>query len=149
QSDQRRSGRVPGSALRVPTLRVRHLRGHHQDNVRRSDGFRCQERHRLGGSRRQGVPGDDLRHQQEGGELLPQQDLGQEEPAPRLHHRNDLCLVTCEKELHQMTFEEKELELYDWDEKKNVPTKVMVATEMIGKPIALGILKKLENKSEK
>lgn len=74
---------------------------------------------------------------------------GKKQPLPGFTTANDLCVVACEKELKDLDFEEKVIKLYDYEQKKEVPTKVMMATEAIGKQVALGILKVLEVKQKK
>lgn len=61
----------------------------------------------------------------------------------------DICLVTVEKEPKDLAFEEKVVNLYDFDQKKEVPTKVQMAVELIGQSVTLGVGKVLENKSVK
>lgn len=71
------------------------------------------------------------------------------QPLPGFTVANEIALMTTEKELHQLDTEEKVIKLYDFELKKEVPTTVQMVTEAIGKPVALGILKVLENKSKK
>jgi hypothetical protein len=61
----------------------------------------------------------------------------------------DICLVTVEKEPKDLVFEEKVINLYDFDQKKEVPTTVQMAVELIGQDVTLGVGKVLENKSVK
>jgi hypothetical protein len=62
---------------------------------------------------------------------------------------NNICMVTTEKELSDQDAEEKVVKLYDFEEKKDLPKTVMVLTDLVGKPVTLGIRKILENKSVK
>lgn len=74
---------------------------------------------------------------------------GKKQPLPGFTLINDLCLIATEKELSQLATEEKIIKLWDNDQKKEVPTAVQMVTEAIGKPVAVGILKALENKQVK
>jgi len=62
---------------------------------------------------------------------------------------DDMCLVTCDMPLKDMEAEEKMINIWSYEEKKEVPTAVPVLTEMLGKEVYLGIWNNLENKSEK
>jgi hypothetical protein len=61
----------------------------------------------------------------------------------------NLCLLTVKKELHQVTFEDKVIPIYDYDQKKELPTKVPVAVELIGQRITAGVLKEIVDKTAK
>lgn len=61
---------------------------------------------------------------------------------------DDICLIATGLPLSEQGAEEKVLNIYDAEQKKEVPKSVQVLTGLTGKPIALGILKVLENKSE-
>lgn len=70
-------------------------------------------------------------------------------PLPGYNVINDLCIVTTEKPLSEQETEEKVVNIYDNDAKKEVPKSVDVLTDLIGKPVYLGIQNSLENKQEK
>lgn len=70
-------------------------------------------------------------------------------PLPGFTVANDLALLSTGQDLASQTFEEKVVSLYDFDERKEVPTKVLAATSMMGKDITVGILKTITNKSKK
>lgn len=74
---------------------------------------------------------------------------GKKMPLPGFTTVNDICLVTTEKELHELETEEKIIKVYDYDAKKEVPTAVQMVTEVLGKPLALGIQKVREFKQKK
>ncbi len=61
----------------------------------------------------------------------------------------EICLVTTDKSLSEQEWEEKTINVYDFDAKKEQPKAVMMATDIIGKEVTLGILKELGNKKEK
>lgn len=62
---------------------------------------------------------------------------------------DDLCLVTCNKSLSEMGTEDKVVNVYDPEAKKEVPTSVPVLTELLGKEAIFGILKMTKNKQVK
>lgn len=59
---------------------------------------------------------------------------------------NDIALVTTGKELFELTQSEKDVPAWDTEEKKETIQKKQVFTELLGKPVSLGILKTLEDK---
>lgn len=60
---------------------------------------------------------------------------------------NSLCLLAAGKEIGQLVPEEKTLMIYDFDAKKELPTKVNAVVELFGKPIIAGVLKELVDKN--
>lgn len=62
---------------------------------------------------------------------------------------NDICLASSDKELFEQDTEDKVINIYDYDAKKEVPTSVPVLIDLINQPVSLAIFKNLENKSEK
>lgn len=74
---------------------------------------------------------------------------GKKVPLPGFTHANDLALLSTGQPLSAQTMEEKVVELYNFDERKEVPTKVMAITSMMGKQVSLGILKNIEDKTKK
>jgi hypothetical protein len=74
---------------------------------------------------------------------------GKKMPLPGFTLADEICLLTVEKPLSQMTTEEKVLKIYDPEQKKEVPQSVQVLTELTDQEISLAIFKNLENKSEK
>lgn len=61
---------------------------------------------------------------------------------------NAITKMTIGKELHEVEPEKKQVKLWNSELKKEVPTEVEVLVDLIGKPITLGILRTLENKTE-
>lgn len=61
---------------------------------------------------------------------------------------NDICLMTTEKEINKQIIEEKVVNVYDYDAKKELPKSVPVFVETIGKEITLGITKNIEDKNK-
>ncbi len=62
---------------------------------------------------------------------------------------NDIALLTTGQELGQQNFEEKIIKVYNFDQRAEVPTKVMAAVDVMGKEVTLGILRKTVNKQAK
>lgn len=62
---------------------------------------------------------------------------------------NDLCIVTLEKELFQLATEDKVVNIWDSDAKKELPKSVPVITDLIGQEALFAITKQIVNKSEK
>lgn len=79
--------------------------------------------------------------------------LGKEDkkkyPLPGFTVINDICLVTTNTPLDKQPGEEKVINLYDYDAKKEVPTGVPMLVDLLGKEVTFGIQKHLENKAEK
>lgn len=55
---------------------------------------------------------------------------------------NDICLLATGNELSEQETEEKMVKIYNSTEKKEVPTAVQVITDLIGKKVKLGVLRK-------
>lgn len=68
-------------------------------------------------------------------------------PLPGFSIINDVCLMTTGEPLSSQETEEKVINLYDYDAKKELPTKVDMLTGLIGEEISLGILKVIEDKN--
>lgn len=62
---------------------------------------------------------------------------------------DELCLVTSGFPLAEQKTEEKVINLYDFEAKKELPKGVEMLMDCIGKEVSLGILKELHNKNEK
>lgn len=60
-----------------------------------------------------------------------------------------LSLLTVGKELAELDFEEKTIQLYNNDAKAEVPTKVPMAVELLGKEIVVGLIKQIVDKTAK
>lgn len=64
-------------------------------------------------------------------------------------HVDDLCLVTTNKPLSQQVTEDKVMNIYDPDQKKEMPKSVKMLVELLGKEVTFGIKNELKNKQEK
>lgn len=80
---------------------------------------------------------------------LNKQDPTKKVPLPGFTVVDDICLVTCGKNLSQLTLEDKVFKIYDADAKKELPKSVPALVEIIGMEVTLGILKEIVNKTEK
>ena len=74
---------------------------------------------------------------------------GKRSPLPGFTVVNDICLIATGKELHELETEEKVIKVWDSDAKAEVPKSVPMITEALGQKISVGVLKQLENKTEK
>lgn len=70
-------------------------------------------------------------------------------PLPGFTVADDICLMTTEQPLSAQETEEKVVNIWDNDAKKELPKSVQVLTGLLGKPVTLGIVKQLVNKNEK
>lgn len=77
------------------------------------------------------------------------QDSTKKSPLPGFTTANDLALMTTGKGLNEQSFEERVINVYNYDQQKELPTKVAMAVDMIGKPVTVAIQKSLEPKNVK
>ncbi|QDH83937.1 hypothetical protein Axy10_053 [Achromobacter phage vB_AxyP_19-32_Axy10] len=70
-------------------------------------------------------------------------------PLPGYTIVSDLLRITAGTTLETTEFEEKQVNVYDADQKKDLPKAVMVPVEALGKKVTLGIQKVLEIKQKK
>jgi hypothetical protein len=75
------------------------------------------------------------------------QATGKKSPLPGFTVVNDLCLVTTGKPLAQQAHEEKILNIWDFEARRELPKSVPVLVELLGQEVSLGIMKQLENKT--
>lgn len=81
--------------------------------------------------------------------FLNKDDKTKKVPLPGFTTIDDICQVTVGKALADLAWEEKVIKLYDFDAKKELPKSVMMATEMLGQPVTLGLIQTLKNKGVK
>jgi hypothetical protein len=74
---------------------------------------------------------------------------GKKFPLPGYSLMNALAKLTAGKEIPQLEFEKKLVKIYNFDQRKEVPTEVEVAVELVGQPVKLGIEQHRENKNAK
>ena len=70
-------------------------------------------------------------------------------PLPGFTIIDDICLIATGKPLAEQETEDKVINIYDYEQKKEMPKSVPMLVELVGKEISLGILKQLENKNAK
>lgn len=70
-------------------------------------------------------------------------------PLPGFTTIDDICLLVTGHPLSEAATEDKMVKIYNYTEKKDVPTQVPVLIDLIGKPIKLGVLRQIVNKQKK
>lgn len=68
-------------------------------------------------------------------------------PLPGYTSVDDLCLLTTGQPLSEQDFEEKVVSIYDFEQKKDIPTNVPVLVGALGKQISAGILRQTVDKT--
>lgn len=81
--------------------------------------------------------------------FLNKDDPTKKVPLPGFTIANHISLCATGKELSESPLEEKMVNVYDFDQKKEMPKSVKVLVDWIGKPITLGIVRQTVNKNEK
>lgn len=81
--------------------------------------------------------------------FLNKEDKTKKVPLPGFTIVDDMCLIATGKPLSEQESEEKVINIYDYDLKKEVPKSVPMLTELLGQKITLAILKQIENKNVK
>lgn len=74
---------------------------------------------------------------------------GQKQYLPGFNLANSLALLTVGKNLADMTTEQKVVNAYSKEAKAEVPTKVDMLTDLLGKDILVGVIKQVVDKSQK
>lgn len=85
----------------------------------------------------------------QGENFFVQKESGKKSPLPGFTVVDDICLMATGEPLEKQETEEKVINVYNWEARKEEPTRVDMITAAIGQTVALGILRKTENKSEK
>lgn len=81
--------------------------------------------------------------------FLNKDDKTKKVPLPGFTTVDHLCLVATGSPLSECEFEDKVVQVYDYDAKREVPKTVPMLTAAIGSKVGLLLLKILENKSKK
>lgn len=68
-------------------------------------------------------------------------------PLPGFAIIDELCLLATKEPLSAQTTEEKVVKLYNYEEKKEVPTPVPVLTSLIGTQVKLGVLREIVDRT--
>ncbi len=85
----------------------------------------------------------------QGGNTYKDKKTGEKKPLPGYSQVNTICQLSIGKELHDLETEEKVINVYSYDAKGEIPTKVDCITALHGEQITLGIMKTLEDKNVK
>lgn len=81
--------------------------------------------------------------------FLNKQDPSKKVPLPGFTTVDDLCLICTGAPLSEAETEEKIVNVWDPEERKELPKAVQVLTGLVGADVLLGIIHKVENKSTK
>lgn len=76
-------------------------------------------------------------------------DAKKRHPLPGFTMADDLCLVTTGQPLSEQTVEEKVVNLYDFEARKELPQNVPVLTDLIGKPVTVALFAQIVDKTAK
>lgn len=74
---------------------------------------------------------------------------GAKQYLPGFNHANSLALLTCGKEISQLDTETKVVNVYSAEAKSEVPTKVEVPMDLLGKEIIVGLIRQTVDKTKK
>lgn len=80
--------------------------------------------------------------------FLNKDDKTKKVPMPGFTVADDICLAATGHPLAAQDFEEKVMNIWDPEARKELPKSVQMATDVLGKEVSLGIVKELQNKSE-
>lgn len=81
--------------------------------------------------------------------FLNKEDRTKKVPLPGFTVGDDICLIATGKPLAEQDAEEKVINIYDFEAKKELPKSVPMITEAIGQQVSLGIIKQIVNKNVK
>lgn len=81
--------------------------------------------------------------------FLNKEDKTKKVPLPGFTTIDDICLATTGLSLADQEWEEKTIKLYDFDQKKELPKAVMMAVNVIGQEVTVGLIQTLKNKGVK
>jgi hypothetical protein len=68
---------------------------------------------------------------------------------PGFNHANSLALLTCGKEISELETETKVVNVYSAEAKSEVPTKVEMLMDLLGKEIIVGVIRQTVDKTKK
>ena len=80
---------------------------------------------------------------------VDQNDGNKKKPLAGFTHIDDLCLVTTNKPLAQQSAEEKVINVYDPEQRKELPKGVQMLVELLGQKATFGVVKEIRNKQAK
>jgi len=76
-------------------------------------------------------------------------DATKKHPLPGYTSIDDVCLLTTGQPLTEQPTEEKVVNLYNFEARKDVPTTVPVLVDLLNKPITIGVIKQIVDKQQK
>lgn len=74
---------------------------------------------------------------------------GNKQNLPNFSLINSLTNVTLGKQLHELDTEQKMVKLYNFEQKKEIPTVVEMVSELMGQSVTVGVLKSIVDKTAK
>ena len=80
---------------------------------------------------------------------VDKKDPNKKHPLPGFQMVDELCLVTTGYPLTDQDFEEKVVQLYDYEKKKDAPQNVPVLINLLGKPVRVAVVKQVVDKQKK
>lgn len=80
---------------------------------------------------------------------LNQNDKTKKVPLPGFTIADDICLITTGEPLSKQDTEDKVINIYDYEAKKELPTSVQMVTAVLGQEVSLGIIRQTVNKTQK
>ena len=81
--------------------------------------------------------------------FLNKNDQTKKVPLPGFTTIDDICQVTVGTGINAVNFEDKVINVWDPEQRKELPKTVKMAVDLIGKEVSLGITKTVENQTEK
>ena len=81
--------------------------------------------------------------------FLNKNDKTKKVPLPGFVVVDDICLVTTGKPLAEQLTEDKVVNIYDREAGREIPKTVPMLVDLLGQTVSLGIVRQIENKSEK
>lgn len=74
---------------------------------------------------------------------------GGKQSLPGFNQANAICKLTLGKEIGSLDTETKVINLYNFEAKKEIPTKVEMLTDLIGQELVIGLIKQVVDKNVK
>jgi len=74
---------------------------------------------------------------------------GKKQFLPGYNQANAVCILTLDREISEMDTEEKVVNIYDYEAKKELPTKVAMITDLLNQRVDVGIIKQVVDKNAK
>ncbi|MGQ0565567.1 MAG: hypothetical protein ACT4OK_10920 [Gemmobacter sp.] len=81
--------------------------------------------------------------------FIDKKDPKKKQPMPGFVSVDELCLLTTGFPLEEQTAEDKVVKIYDFEQKKEIPTNVPVLIDVIGKKVSAAIVRQTVDKQKK